>query len=502
MQYRGYTFIPQKPKNSIMKQLDTLRINSAWLRVIALVLSFLLLGTFSLLAQGRLKDEELDKQLKILVDAQIASYDLVGISVAVQIPFEEPWLVSSGYSYPAGYVEMHTDMAFNIASYTKTMVATLAFMMVEQGLIKLDDQLSDWLPNYQHIDNSITIRQLLNHTSGVYNYTDHEMYASYLGNDLEKIWTPEELLSTLVRSSNFHPGERCEYSNTNYLLLGMILKAATDTEVSVLLKTHIFEPLGMINTCLPMDDPLPLNRVYSWEDTNRDGILDEMSRFEQNSMWSMIRTCSGIFSNTYDVNTFMNALFVDGVLISEQSLNLMMSLAAPNTTYGHGLQKYVTSGKTGWGHSGGYIGFSSAIFHFPENGYNITILINQRPVPQLSTILDEVMETILTFIATSTGPDLRSACSLSIDQNYPNPFRYNMDIEFNLPFDDNISLKIFDTSGRLITPLIDSERMMAGHHKATWNGADENGVASKPGIYFYRLSTSQGNMVKSCLKID
>jgi len=484
-----------------MRHLENPRIASSWLQTIALILSFLLLGTFSLLAQKNLKDEELDKYLKILIDAQIESYDLTGISLAVQIPFEEPWMVASGFSNPVNNEVLLSDMAFNVASFTKTIIATMVFILAEQGILELDDPLSDWLPNYNYIDNSTTIRQLLSHTSGIDNYTAHSSFGITLANDLEKLWTPEELIDAFVKSTSLHPGERCEYSNTNYLLLGMILKEASGKDVSVLLKENIFEPLGMTNTCLPMEDSLPIYRVHGWEDLYGNGTLVDMSSAVQNSLWSMLSYCSGIFSDTFDMNTFLNALFVDGSLISQQSFNQMTTLAKATAKYGHGMEKYVSLEKTGWGHFGNNIGFSSAIFHFPEDGLNISLLINQRPVEEIEKILDEIMEITLQYLSTSTGPEIGTTVSSVMHQNYPNPFNNNTEIEFDLANNDVVSLKIFDTSGRLTRTLIDSENLATGHHFVNWNGENQNGEILTPGIYFYQMSTSQGIETKRCLKI-
>lgn len=486
-----------------MKLIYSLKLIPNWMLWIAIVVLFTLVGSMTLNAQKSTTDEELDKEIQVFLEAQIVKHKIPGISVAVQIPGEEPWLVTSGYSDPSQELLMETDMVFNIASYTKAIIGTLTFQLIDQGLITIDDSLTQWLPDFRYIDNTITIKQLLGHTSGIYNYTENNLYAASLGDSLSRIWTPEELLDKLVNPPIFDPGARCQYSNTNYILLGMIIKEATQLSISKLLHYNIFAPLGMTNTCFPVEDAIPSNFVHGWEDLiGGDNILDDMYPFDQEAIWSMVWTCSAIFSNTADMNTFMNALFIQKTLISQESLDQMQTLAPSSTAYGHGIYKCVSSDQTGWGHVGNYIGFSSCIFHFPEKGINITILINRRNVDIIG-IRDQILEMTLKYISTSIFEEETSLSgSLVLEQNYPNPFNFNTEISFMLPKDDKVSISIYNTSGQLMKTLVNNQNFQAGQHTVSWNGSGNHGETLKPGIYFYQMRTEKESKTIRCLKIE
>ena len=155
------------------------------LRIVALLLSLFLLFTFSALSQNILKDEELDKELQVVIDEQIDKFDLKGISVGIQLPDEDPWFISSGFSTPVGNIAFEPEMPMSIASYSKVIMATLTFRLMEFELLNLDDKLADWLPDYPNVNNQITVKQLLNHSSGLFDFTTNINYGRTAAEDLE-----------------------------------------------------------------------------------------------------------------------------------------------------------------------------------------------------------------------------------------------------------------------------------------------------------------------------
>jgi D-alanyl-D-alanine carboxypeptidase len=168
-----------------------------------------------------------------------------GVSASVYIPSEGTWKGTSGISHDA--VAITPDMKFAVASNTKTFLAVLMLKLQEMNVLSLDDSLYKWIPKFQHVDSTITIRQLLNHTSGVYNFTTHSLYWSSMF-DTVRYWTPEEILTTYMNPQYFNPGVAYLYSNTNYILAGMIIKAATGNTVSYNLRQLILDPLNLTNT--------------------------------------------------------------------------------------------------------------------------------------------------------------------------------------------------------------------------------------------------------------
>jgi D-alanyl-D-alanine carboxypeptidase len=179
-----------------------------------------------------------------VLDEGISKQDVRGVSAAVILPNERKWSGVSGTSHDT--VAINTDMLFAIGSITKNFVATLTLKLVEEGVLSLDDPLSKWLPAYPHIDSDITLRQLLNHTSGIYMFWSNQQIWDDLKKNRTKIWTPQEVLS-YVKEPYFPPGKGYRYSNTNYLLIAMIIEKATGSNLSTEFRKRFWKPLAIEN---------------------------------------------------------------------------------------------------------------------------------------------------------------------------------------------------------------------------------------------------------------
>ncbi len=180
-----------------------------------------------------------------VLDSIVAAQKIMGATAAVLVPGEGIWSGISGNSQPG--VPLTPDMRFGIGSNTKLFIAVALAKLQEQGILSLDDHLSKWLPKYNNIDTSISIRQLLSHQSGVFNYTDHSNFWAHVAADKEKFWTPQEVLFYVLQPY-FKPGTGWQYSNTNYILAGMIIEAATSKTWVQMLHEIIFDPLDMDST--------------------------------------------------------------------------------------------------------------------------------------------------------------------------------------------------------------------------------------------------------------
>src|SRR5262249_41957723 len=153
------------------------------------------------------------------------NFGFQGCSAAVDLPGQPTWLGTSGSSY-AG-VPITSDLLFAIGSNTKTFTAALVLQLVDRGLLSLDAPLSSLLPQHTNVNPRITVRQLLDHTSGLFDYMNDDaaqVFAAITA-DRSRIWTPEEILSTFFGPPHFAPGASWRYSNTNFLIAGMIDEA-------------------------------------------------------------------------------------------------------------------------------------------------------------------------------------------------------------------------------------------------------------------------------------
>ncbi len=177
-------------------------------------------------------------------------------------PNGDIWKGVSGISHDT--VEITTDMLFGIASTTKTYMAAIIMQLYEADSLKLSDSIYKWLPPFDNIDSTVTIRQLLNHTSGIYNVTNHPGYIDSVFVTGSRIWTPEEILETFVLEPSFPPGTDYEYSNTNFKLLGMIIEEITGNEIVSELHNRITIPLELSSTFLFPDEGYEGVRSHVW----------------------------------------------------------------------------------------------------------------------------------------------------------------------------------------------------------------------------------------------
>jgi len=159
---------------------------------------------------------------------------------------------ASGVASRAPRVSMQASDDYRIASVTKTFVATVVLQLEAEGRLKIDDPVERWLQELVPNGSSITLRQLLNHTSGLFNYTDDEAFLSAVIAAPGQSWSPRELLSVaFAHPANFPPGTNWSYSNTNYVLLGLVIEAVTGRQVEQEFRDRIFAPLGLAATSFP-----------------------------------------------------------------------------------------------------------------------------------------------------------------------------------------------------------------------------------------------------------
>ncbi|BAY80706.1 serine-type D-Ala-D-Ala carboxypeptidase [Calothrix parasitica NIES-267] len=354
---------------------------------------------------------ELAQQLQTNLDSAVESAGIAGTTVAV-INSEGTWFGASGVSNLETEKPLNPDELFKIGSISKTFTSATILKLVEEEKLNLQDTLDKWLPD-SIVDNvpnakDINIEQLLNHTSGIANYTNQKWFADELAfqNGADVDWSREAIINNYVAGENpdFAPGESFNYSNTNYLLLGMLIEAATSNSYQDEVNRLILEPLGLENTYF-VGDKIPEDRfVNGYADLigedgsfGSDGILEET----KNSFSSLAFTLAdgAIISNTKDVSRFSNALF-GGELLTPESLNHMLSWSniderevEVGDDYGLGIYEELTPWGEIWGHDGGTFGYVSKMQYFPEKDTTIVILTNQAS-DSLPSAIDSIFSAV------------------------------------------------------------------------------------------------------------
>jgi D-alanyl-D-alanine carboxypeptidase len=189
--------------------------------------------------------------LQGLVDSLAGAWNLPGLVVAVRRSGDEPSVVATGRAELATGRRMTPLDRFRVGSLTKPMVATVILQLADEGRLSLDDSLVRFLPGTLPDGDRMTLRHLLNHTSGIGDYVNDPGFIDAAFLNPSRVWTPQELIAVANgMPRRFTPGEAgyWEYSNTNYVLLGLVAEVAGGASIAALLLTRVFEPLGMTST--------------------------------------------------------------------------------------------------------------------------------------------------------------------------------------------------------------------------------------------------------------
>jgi CubicO group peptidase (beta-lactamase class C family) len=307
------------------------------------------------------------------IDALMRRYqgDVPGASVLVVrdgIP-----IVRRGYGYADLERRVRATPATNyrLASVSKQFTAAAILLLAEDGTLALDDRLRRWLPELPPATDAITLRQVLTHTSGLVDYED------LMPARMEGQLGDADVLALLARADRtlFPPGRAYRYSNSGYVLLGLVIERASGRGLAQFLQERIFRPLGMANTLLyeAGRGPEVPNRAFGY---SQDGL--HWQRTDQ-SPTSATRGDGGIYSSVEDLARWDAALY-DNRLLTAVSRKLAFSPHVEVTgepyeaSYGYGWR---ISGDTVW-HSGETIGFRNVIVRWPQQRMTVVVLSNRN----------------------------------------------------------------------------------------------------------------------------
>ena len=295
--------------------------------------------------------------------------------------------------YAAGVNDLATNTAlvpsarFRIGSITKTFIATIVLQLVGEGRLKLDEPVARRLPGLISNGDRVTVRQLLNHTSGLPDYTgDPELLAGIAKN---RVWSPEELVALAERQrQQFTPGTAFGYSNTNYIVTGLLIEAVTGRPLARALKRRVFSPLELGHTSFPAkESSVPGSHAHGYISTEasptHDGRPLDVTEYNPSHAWA----AGAIVSNAADLSHFYRALMT-GKLLDRAQLRQMKTTVAmdpndPNSTfrYGLGLQRVNDDCGANWGHDGSIYGYDSNAYWNARTHRTVVISSTMFPSP-------------------------------------------------------------------------------------------------------------------------
>ena len=273
------------------------------------------------------------------------------------------------YTKSIGKDDIETDRhssiltKYRIGSISKMFTSCLIFKAVEDGKINLNQTIEKYFPTIVNA-NKITIGNLLNHRSGIHNFTNDENYLSY--NTEPK--SEKQMIEIIANGkSDFEPNSKADYSNSNYVLLSYILEKTYKKSYKELLTAKIIKPLGLKNTYFGGKTNIQNNECYSYS-------FEEKWQKENETDMSIPMGAGAIVSNPTDLVLFIENLFANKI-ISQKSLEQMKTI---KDNYGMGIFQVPFYDKQGFGHTGGIDGFASVVSYFSENKLAIALTSNGR----------------------------------------------------------------------------------------------------------------------------
>ena len=323
----------------------------------------------------------------------IEKYNKLGLpGIALLINDEYgTWIGAAGKADIKNNIDFAPCQVSKVASITKMMMGSLVFLMMEDsvdtkiGYSDLNKKISTWLPesllNKVPNGNLVTLGQLMNHESGIPDVAEEDdFYLAVLGNP-NKLWSQTELLDFVQGSKAiFNPGDTAIYSNTNTLLVAMIIDKISGRNHAELLREKVINPLGLTNTFYHPHDALPAYVAQGYYDLYRNHTLINVSNF----MTGNGTGYNGVYSNVVDLYRFLDALLISKTLLFQSSLDLMMRTGKSDGTnrYGYGImRKFIErEPNAAWGHSGRDLGYSANLFYFPP--------VNGRPAVTHSLLVN------------------------------------------------------------------------------------------------------------------
>ncbi|GAA2717133.1 serine hydrolase domain-containing protein [Actinoplanes palleronii] len=315
------------------------------------------------------------------------------------------WRSSSGVAQLGRPARPVVTGQFRVGSITKTFVSTVILQLVGERRLSLEDTLERWLPGALPNGAQITVRQLMQHTSGVFDYTE-ALFTSV--EDILRVryktFRPEELVALAAgQPPVFEPGTSWSYSNTNYVLLGMIVRRVTGHAYGKEVDRRILRPLRLRGTEVPGTDPtIDGPHAHGYEPIEQDGVVVPLDFTDLNP--SMAYSAGEIVSSTADLNLFYRSL-LGGRLLRRAQLAEMLANPVGELNYGLGIyQQPLPGGPTVWGHTGGIFGYLTYSFTTADAATQATVSVN----PWLGDFSAALIDLLLIAFG-ATAPVARAA---------------------------------------------------------------------------------------------
>lgn len=284
------------------------------------------------------------------------------------------WRGASGMSDLPAKIVAHPADLFHLGSITKTFTAALLLKLRAEGKVSLDSPVSTYVADVPRGD-VMTVRQLLNHTSGLFDYSECDDFWNAVKANPAHVWKPADLVAlAATKPPYFEPGQGWEYSNSDYIVAGMIVEKVSGEPAAAALRSRILDPEKLGHTYLDgYEAPVP-GLIHGYETDGKD-FLDVT--WSEDPSWAW--TAGGLVSSVDDLTKFYADL-LDGKVLAPAELQEMTTMVGTTwptiPEYGLGLAQRKFGAKVALGHEGGVWGFVSASFKFSDPAATVSVLIN------------------------------------------------------------------------------------------------------------------------------
>jgi D-alanyl-D-alanine carboxypeptidase len=301
---------------------------------------------------------------------------------------------------------LQPEARFRAGSVTKTFVATVVLQLVGEGRLSLDEPVERWLPGLLTTGSTVTVRQLLNHTSGLFDYTaDPAVLAGVTQN---RVFRPRELVAIAeTHPSSVPPGTIFGYSNTNYIVAGLLVEAVVHHGLGQELRDRIFDPLGLVHTSFPVaTGRIPGYHAHGYIPTDLvptpDGRPLDVTAVNPSAAWA----AGALVSNAADLSRFYRAL-MSGRLLAPDLLREMKTTIPEDPTdpnlfrYGLGIERVQDPCGANWGHAGGIVGYEDMAYWNEQTHRTVVLASTMFPAPSAA---EEALTHLTDFALCGTHP--------------------------------------------------------------------------------------------------
>jgi len=328
-------------------------------------------------------------ELNRRIEAELTSQNIPGVVVGVMSRGRLLHVGTYGLADVENRVPVRDSTVFEIGSISKQFVAAAALLLVQEGRLSLDDPIHRHLADLPSEWLGVTVRQLLNHTSGIPDYEEIQTYEAYRFR-----FTPEEIIRVAhSRPMDFAPGQGYYYSNTGYFLLSLIVERIEGKPLGDVLHARIFAPLGMLQTRMadPEDIIMHRSRGY-WVDRMGVNLMNRDATQTSSTLGA-----GGLLTSVHDMTKWDAALYGSTLLSEESKRAMWTTTVLPNGTdtgYGFGWVTRPFRNRQSVSHTGQVAGFVSSFTRLPEDGLAIIVMTNRYRI-NTSRIRDAAADAFL-----------------------------------------------------------------------------------------------------------